>query len=169
MKQLDLFNVATLDDAKEHIKQNIAEGCICPACNQHVKLYKRKLNSSMAITLIRLWRHRGARPTHVKNLLKSFRYTNSHDWTLLRHWGLLTQCDDAEFNTSSHKVSGYWRMTSSGISFIHNNLKVKEHILIYNNKFIDFEGGNIDILDALQNKFDYQELMMGDVSKYKND
>jgi hypothetical protein len=41
----------TITEAKDFLNENYKDGCICPCCNQTVKLYKRKLNSGMARVL----------------------------------------------------------------------------------------------------------------------
>lgn len=155
-KQLTIFDqVDTLQLAKDFIQENRHEGCICPACEQFVKLYKRILNSGMAMTLIRLYQYNGAKTIHVKKFLKEHKLQNNHDWTLLRHWGLIAP--HQEFTTK--EKSGYWRITPLGIRYIYNNVALPKYILMYNNKFIDFEGPDITIKTALKQHFDYAELM----------
>ena len=40
------------EDTKRFLRANYEKGCRCPACDQHVKLYKRALSSGMARALI---------------------------------------------------------------------------------------------------------------------
>ena len=70
---------------KEFLRANYEKGCDCPTCGQFVKLYKRKLNSGMAKTLIILEQYFGFEPINVKSFLREQSLTNNHDWTLLRH------------------------------------------------------------------------------------
>ena len=57
----------TIKEAKEHLRNNFEEGIDCPCCGQFVKLYKRKLNSGMAATLIRIVKFNGSSEVHVKD------------------------------------------------------------------------------------------------------
>ena len=54
---------------------------------------------------------------------------------------------------------GYWRITDKGREFVENKIKVPERIILYNGEFHGFDGGDINIIKALNNKFDYDELM----------
>jgi len=126
---------ATLKEAKEHLRQNWDKGTGCPCCGQLVKLYKRKLNSGMAITLFRIYQYNGFNPVHVKDFLKDNKLRNNHDWTLLKHWGLLKE----EYNEDEDKKhSGVYHLTQRGVYFLTTKLTLPKHILIYNNKFQGF-------------------------------
>jgi hypothetical protein len=147
----------TLSEVKKHLRANWEKGCKCPACGNFVKLYKRKLNSGMAIVLIVLYKY-GIDFIHVKDFLRENKMKNGHDWTLLKYWGLIQERSPiiGEENT---KNSGFWRITKEGIDFVENRLEVKKHVLIYNKKFIGFSEQNIKINDSLGDDFDYYELM----------
>jgi len=43
--------------------------------------------------------------------------------------------------------------------FVEGKCKVKKHFLMFNNKCEGFEGKEIDIHEALTNKFSYADLM----------
>lgn len=149
----------SLSQAKDFVIFNKKEGCTCPACDQFVKEYSRKLNSGMAVTLIRLVRKRGRKWVNVKEFLRAHKYTNSHDWTWLRHWGLLEEAKHDK-NDTSQRTSGVWIVTENGHTFVTNTMSlVMSHANTYNNKFIGLTGKWINIKDCLGNKFDYQELM----------
>ena len=61
----------SLKEVKKDLKDAYEDGCICPCCHQHVQLYKRKLNSGMAITLLRMYKHfKVGAYYHVKDFLK---------------------------------------------------------------------------------------------------
>lgn len=150
----------TLEDAKNRVFAQIDKGTTCPCCEQFVKLYKRKLNSGMAITLIRVYKANGRAWTNVKDFLRENKYTNSHDWTLLRYWGIMEE-EMKEPDDEMKKTNGVWRITEKGQKFIFNKIEVVSHIKIYNGKLKGFEGNLIGIREALGNKFNYAELMEG--------
>jgi len=149
---------ATLEEGKHFIDTNSEKGCICPCCNQIVKLYKRKLNSGMALTLIRMYQHSIDDWINVKSFLKDNKFSNNHDWTLLRHWGLIKNRPENEVSTDN-KYNGYWKITSKGIDFINNVLNVQKHIFIQSNILKGYSNEYINIIDALGDKFNYYELM----------
>ena len=51
--QTSLFT--SLEEARSWTEKNKSTGCICPCCNQILKVYKRALNSVMSRCLIRLY------------------------------------------------------------------------------------------------------------------
>ena len=143
-------------EGKRWVMENLEDGVICPCCNQFAKIYKRKLNSGMAITLIRIYNGVGVDWIHVKDFLRSNKFSNSHDWTLLRYWGILQakyaeQCDQ--------KNNGYWRITQKGIDFIEKRVTVLSHVRLYDSNLLNLTGEQVTISDCLGSKFSYNELM----------
>ena len=85
----------TIQQAKDYLRENWEDGAKCPCCNQTVKLYKRKLNSSMALGLIMIsLKHNGVNTSnwfHLENYFKDLpvHSTVRGDIPKLRHWGLI--------------------------------------------------------------------------------
>lgn len=144
----------TIKEAKDFLNENYKEGCICPCCNQTVKLYKRKLNSGMARVLIAMYK-KGGSFFHVKDYLREYNIKNTHDWTLLKYWGLIEPMD----NHKGGQELGYWSITEKGKQFCKGELKLQKHVLIITNKMIGFSSEDTDIVESLGNHFDYNELM----------
>ena len=134
------------------------EGYICPCCNQFVKRYTRKLNSSMGAVLVLLWRSGQTGFIHVENFLKANNYSHLRaDFHKLCWWNLLERKSGERDDGS--KRNGYYKITGRGISFANGTLKVPKCVKIFNNKFEGFEGEEININDALGSRFSYNELM----------
>lgn len=151
----DIPNFETLEEAKEFLRENWENGVPCPCCKQFVKLYKRKLNSSMARTLINLYRASdGLQSWHHHT---DFR-TESNDYPYLKIWELIEEKEHDPEDTTK-KNSGYWRLTSKGIDFVQDEGTVKSHIRTYNSKFYGFAGKQVNIRECLGKKFNYEELM----------
>ena len=148
----------TIKEVKDYLRNNFEEGVDCPCCGRYVRLYKRKLNSGMALTLIRLVKLRGTAKTHVKKFLLEHKFNNGHDWSRLKDWGLLEKVEDDEDDSDS-KTSGKWKVTPAGLKFVAGKLTVKSHIHVYDNKLLGLYGEDITIQDALGKKFNYKELM----------
>jgi hypothetical protein len=148
----------TLKEVKNYLRTNYEKGCDCPACGQFVKLYRRKLNSGMAVTLLRMHQYDRRGWINVKDFLRQNKFRNNHDWTLLRHWGLIVERDEGIIEGG--KSLGQWRITYEGSQFVLNRSRVFKRILLYNNVLQSFdESETTNITEALGNKFNYQELM----------
>ncbi len=151
-----------LGEIKAHLHENVKRGCVCPACDQFVKQYRRKLNSGMALTLCRIFNATAITGDWlpVKDYLRKHKMHNGHDWTLLRYWGLLEEkIESEEERNPKQNCSGYWRITLKGIDFALGRTTVDKYILTYNQGYQGKQGEQITIKDALGDKFDYDELM----------
>lgn len=152
-----------MEEAKKLLRDNWEEGINCPCCNQYVKLYKRKLNSSMAYGLIVITQKRnGINTSDWFNMEDYFKdlpvpATLRGDMPKLRHWGLLEK--KPGHKEDGNKSVGLYRLTSAGKNFVDGLTTVSEKAKLYNQKFYGFDGDQINIKQALGNKFNYNELM----------
>lgn len=135
-----------------------SKGYTCRCCGLFVKEYRRKINSSMCAVLCLLCRSGKRDFTHVENWLKGIGKSSLRaDYHKLRFWGLI-EAKKEQRNDSSNR-NGYYKLTGLGIMFCELKLKVKEVCVIFDNECQGFEGEEIDIVEALGNKFSYAELM----------
>lgn len=152
---------ASLEEAKQWLRDRFDEGASCPCCNQFVKLYRRKLNSFMAYALILIDRY--------------FRQSNANEWlhvpsylieqnapdrecAKLRYWGLIEECTGGRPDGSPH--AGFYKITELGKSFVRRDVRVARYIFLYNKHPVKREEWEtIDIYEALGEKFSYEELM----------
>lgn len=159
--------INTIAEAKEHLKENWEKGVDCPACGQHVQLYRYPLFATSAYALIELYK------LTINNYPEEYFHVNkfaeakagkirSPHFAELRFWGLVQAMDK---KTKEKNSSGYWAITEKGKRFVERSLKVPKYIKIYNNKFVGHEGDEISITDALGNKFNYADLIQGSVDK----
>lgn len=134
------------------------KGYKCSCCGQFVKTYHRKLNSSMARVLILIFQTGRTDYFHVEQFLKNSNKGDLRaDFHKLRYWQLLRK--KVENREDGSARNGFYKITPSGIMFVEGKIKVPEKILIYNNEFKGYEGKEIHIIEALGNKFNYDELM----------
>jgi len=162
---------ATITQAKELLKEHWKDGIICPCCRQLVKLYERKLNSAMAYALILIYRHHQSEGSfgayfHVEDYLKMLDISSTirGDFPKLRHWELLERKPAETESRNADKdavIPGYYRITPKGIQFVKNLRTVPRISLLYNDGFYGHKGPEVNINDALEDKFDYKELMNG--------
>lgn len=148
----------TLQEAKQFLRDNWLKGTHCPCCNQFVKRYQRKLNSGMAVSLIRLYKENGQDWMHaLHTLVRLNPKATIMEYSKLKYWGFLEEKPgDVD---PSKKSSGIWRITDEGVAFIKDFAPAPKYIYLYNNKFLGFSDEIINIKDALGSNFDYQELM----------
>lgn len=151
VNQLDIFSAA-----RERYIKDASKGHKCECCGQYVKTYKRTINTSMA-QVLRLINKSAKRDFfHVENWLKEIgRPELRADFHKLRFWNLLEKkVEDREDGSSRN---GFYKITGRGLMFANGQMDVHKYAIVYNNEFLGFEGGMINIKDVL--KFSYKELM----------
>jgi hypothetical protein len=150
----------SLKEAWEYVNTGKIQGVYCPCCHQYVKLYRRKLNASMAMALLYIYLEHFKTAEdwiHVEELLIKRIFKSSHDWALMRFWKLIEQDEAAE---EHKKTNGKWRITDRGMAFVNDTrVRIPKSILICNNKFEGFSEDDTNIREALGEEFDYEELM----------
>jgi len=133
----------------------------CPCCRHHVKIYKRKLNSGMAKTLIYTYRFFKDRPYAYLDvahyMLKQIPNWVPSDYGKLVWWGLLEKCEDPP--EKGKKSSGKYRMTHKGRMFTERRIKVPAHAIEFLSEVESFSETEVDIVQALGKHFNYYELM----------
>lgn len=141
-----------LKEVKAYLREHVEEGVDCPACTQHVKLYKRKVNSGMAVSLIKLYRAAGLGWQHIATTLE-----NRHaDEAKLRYWGLMEEGDERREDGGR---AGWWRVTEKGRDFVLGHITVPKYARVFDARLFRLEGEEVGIREALGDKFDYNELM----------
>lgn len=129
------------------------QGTKCPCCDGMAKVYKRRLNSTIARALIWIVRKSGKEFAWVHVSKDAPRWiVASNQWSLLLHWGLI----EAPPGDDAHL--GMWRALPKGQDFVLERTTVPTHVLIYNNTFLGFTGPNFTIRDALGKRFLYSEI-----------
>lgn len=152
----------TVAKAKEYLRENWEQGVDCPCCGQHVQLYDYKLFATSARALILLYRLTKERPDeyfHISEYAEADRgKSRAPHFAELRFWGLISKQSNTD---PAKKSSGYWKITTKGKEFVDGTITVPSRILVYNNRFKGFsdKSTDIDINEALGNKFNFAELM----------
>ena len=155
-----------LEDVKLHLRANFDEGCACPACGQFVKRYKRKLNAGVAVFLIGLYRlhMRGASDIHINDvaaeLKRSADLKPSSDYGILKHWELIAEVPKPG-SDNDRKTSGVWKITKKGLLFAEGREAIPKYLFIFNQQPQGFSFEQTTIIEALGQKFNYNELMEG--------
>lgn len=143
----------------EIVFPNPVKGFYCSCCGGYVKIYRRSFNSNMALCLIALYRNQKNEFVKVEDYLIKNGYQRCGDFSYLRHYGFIEALKEKREDNSPR--NGFYRITGLGRLFVEGKGTAKEKFLIQNNKLLGFEGDEIDIMDALGTKFDYEKLMSG--------
>jgi hypothetical protein len=147
---------ATLTDAREWLKDHADDGVKCPCCTQHVKVYRRKINSGMARVLIHQWCNAGHDFAHTATLCKHLG-TSGREGAKLGYWNLMEHASEKRDDGGK---SGFWRITNLGRQFVRNEVRISRYVYIYNGNVLGFDDSQrITITDALGDHFNYNELM----------
>lgn len=152
--QKDLFGNVAREDFHAALKRG--EELDCPCCGRFAKIYKRKLYSSVAAQLIKLYRIGGlTNYVHVAALVATGS-SGVGDFSKAAYWGLI---EEKEHEPDDKKTSGYWMLTMKGSAFVRRAIKIPNYVLVYDAKVLSFEGDEVSIQDCLGEHFSYTELM----------
>ncbi|MEE8428315.1 MAG: hypothetical protein V3S33_02275, partial [Gammaproteobacteria bacterium] len=127
----------SLQKAKNDLRQGweTPDGATCSCCGQKVKKYHRRLTSSMSVGLIRLSRLGGFSNYHHVSELKIS--GTGGKFAQLKRWGLI---EEQENDDTKKRKSGWWRITTNGLKFINNEIRVPAYCDTYNMKTLGFSS-----------------------------
>lgn len=146
MSQLDMFT-------QDKIVPTL-EPQTCPCCDQLVKVYQRKVSGVAARDLIKF--SRTSTEGEYRHISKIQLASGGGDFAKLQLWGLVIE----ETNSDTGKrTSGMWCITDKGRKFVEGSVLLPKYVLIYNGRFLGFDGEDVTIEECLGNKFNYSELM----------
>lgn len=143
-----------LGEAKQWLRDRVDDGAPCPCCGQLAKVYRRRVNSGMARSLITMWRKAGLEWVHLPTEIGA----RSREEGKLAYWGL---AEEATEKREDGGRAGWWRVTERGRQFVLGLTTIPRYALIYDGRRLRFDGEPVTIRDALGAKFDYDQLMAG--------
>lgn len=154
----------TLVDALEWLLARINEGVECPLCGQVARVYAHNISASEAMGLIIFYRAHGTDWGHAPSTEGISRLGGAFARNAL--WGLLQESMGVREDGGR---AGVWRVTPLGERFRNNQVKVQRTAVTYggarksedqeNRRLLALEGDEVSIVDALGDKFNYEELM----------
>jgi hypothetical protein len=132
-------------------------GQTCPTCARPMRVYKRRLRSSMARSLVRLYR------LHLTFMRQKYFHVKQFDqqgargeFGVLRCWGLV------EDEGNLRRPQGMWAVTAFGRQFVELRAAVPLYVLIgWRSEHVGFAGPMVDVRVCLEHggKFHYDDLM----------
>lgn len=144
----------SIQAGRDWLRKNLEKGAKCPLCGQHAKLYRRKVNTGMAVSLIKMYRINKTGWVHVPTSVGA----KSREEGKLRYWNLVEEQPGKGLHGGR---AGYWRVTEFGEQFLRGQAQIPLYAIIYNGKVLNHEGKLIGIRDALGTGFNYDDLMAG--------
>lgn len=127
----------------------------CPCCGQLVKVYRRNIASGVASDLIAFAnRTQQGEYMHISKITK--RSSGGGDFAKMQMWGLITEHQNTD---TGKRTSGLWCVTQKGRDYVNNKIQLPKYALVYNGKFLGYDGDDISIEECLGTKFNYRELM----------
>ncbi len=141
----------TIQQAKDYLRENWEDGVNCPCCKQMVKLYKRKLTTTMMLGLIDLNKHT-QQPVHIKEI----KVVNGGEFAQMKRWGLI---EDDKNDDLTKRTSGQWSITQKGKDFLNGMIRIPKYVFTYNGQTMKYSSELTDAKSALGDKFNYNELM----------
>lgn len=157
--EMDTYECTTLTQAKDWLREQLRKkGGVCPCCTQLSKVYKRKLNSTMARGLVWLVGQAGADRRWVDVSSEGPKWLLGKGGTLatMSHWGLIESKGN---ETSGKRCSGVWRPTTKGVGFLLGRIKVAKYVFLYDGSALRFSDEQLSIAEALGQRFHYGQLM----------
>ena len=164
----DPSSFTDLESAKKWVQENLRQGVQCPCCGKLAKVYKRKLNATMAYALVRIYMYFKANPSepwlHVPEFLVRVKGDSTiagGDVAKLRYWGLL----DAKSDLSRDQLPdgaermGYYRLTDLGKRFVEGNIAVPRCVYLYNQLLLRTSDDLATIREALGSRYNYDKLL----------
>lgn len=156
----DWPNEASLGEVRLFIADHMEGGTTCPACTQHVKVYRRPMTATTARAIIAMHRNHGREFVHLPTLVRDHLPDVAHQGgyaTLAQHWGLI---QEERIHRPDGGRAGWWRLTSDGERFALGEFRVPKYALLYSGECGGVTGEMVGIREALGTKFDYERLML---------
>lgn len=162
---MEQLSEITISEAKDMLAKGISKGCACPACGQHVQMYKRTITRAMAKGLSILASLPDTEKDkdgffHMEKAMKKYCDDASArgDMPKLRFWGLLEAREGKREDGSSR--NGYYRVTLQGFEFLRGKIEVEKSLWIFNDKVKMRSEEKINFEKAIQkgNRFKYSDI-----------
>jgi hypothetical protein len=121
------------------------EAKACPACDQTVKIYPRRITSLMIKNLAQIV----ASPDGIRSV--DLQHCKGGDHAKLRYWALVLSdlCDEI----------GLWYPTKLGRKWLLGQAQVPEIAYVYNGEVVSYSDTMVRVRDRVGKHFDYDELM----------
>ena len=129
----------------------------CHHCGHEKKTWKKSIISSAVAALCKLVNLYNGTALHLDDFIVVNSDRGNGNFSQLVHWKLVTP--ETNNDDETKRTSGKWHPTQKGIEFALGNIQIPKYILTCENILIEHEEPMIDVEEALNNRFDYSELI----------
>lgn len=150
----DFPDEMTLGEARELLAPLVPDGVTCPACGCLAHVARRNVHSSQARGLILLYRA-GAAHEFVHSASVTDASANA-DVAKSVWWGLI---EEESIRRPDGGRAGWYRLTSLGVRFVRAEATIQKYAHTFNKEVAWRSGEQVTIIDCLNNRFNYAELM----------
>ena len=91
----------------------------------------------------------------LKQHSNNWQVTKDRNFNQLINWNLMQPMQSEE---RTKRSSGFWKATEKGVQFVQDKIQIPKYVFTLDNKVIGYSDQQINIYQALSNKFAYQEL-----------
>lgn len=134
------------------------EGGRCPCCQRWGKIYLRKINNSMARSLIWLCNTPLNEAGWVDIPRTAPRWlVRTNQLPTLRWWDLVERHVAGDKKV---KHSGFWRPTGKGKAFVEGLIKMPVGVWTYDATVVKYTDEMVSIKECLDEDFSYEEVMV---------
>lgn len=144
----------TIGEARQLCAIIAPTGSSCPCCGQYFRIYRRKLNSPLAASLIWLvdqWRLFNGQYIHVDGTAPKF-VLRSRELGKLAHWNLVEKKNNPK---KQRNKRGLWKPTEDGVKFVDGDITVPSHVYLYDNQVQRFSDVYVTIQQALGDRYGF--------------
>jgi hypothetical protein len=131
----------------------VGESVDCPCCGRNVQIYAKRLSPTLVARLINLvgdflddrkWKPVPTKPAGT-----------NVDFTLLTHWDFIVVEKAGRGKKKSIRVYP----TKKAYDFVCKRTKAKSHYFVFNGMVVGDSGKDIDVIEALKGKHQYNRLI----------
>lgn len=169
-KAAQIYRSQCGDNARAIFHANLdLKGSTCPTCDRWGERYEHSINGKTAAALVVFYAMALGdlgKYIHMEELVKNPKtpLNGRADFAKLRFWGLIERkTTDDRVVEGKVKNTGCYRITQRGVDFVLGNVKIEETVLLYNDTFYGFKGGEVSIHDCWDKQFNYAETMRFDM------
>lgn len=135
-----------------------AKGGHCPVCDRWGRIYGRKINRTMAKSLVWICQAEADDDGWIDVPAQGPRWlVQSNQLPTLKWWGLVERRSNEGKNKTKH--SGLWRPTAMGLDFVNSGIRIPEQVFTYNDEVQGYGTATVTLRDCFKDNFDYNDTM----------
>ena len=120
----ELNDETTLRVARDYFLEHLGKGLHCPVCERKAKVYRRVIDASMAVAIVKIYQAGGTDWVYKPEVLRGVGPAARTE-PLLRSWDLM---EEEKVRRPDGGRAGWWRVTPHGEDWIHGRVVVPKSV-----------------------------------------